>query len=137
MTDHKARPIEEALEAVKHRGSTYGDAFVNHARIAEFWRVILGKNNITPEQVALCMVAVKLSRLVETPGHYDSYVDICGYAGVANACAVTQAEHDESAAEIEAFLRQLDEEEIEERAERKAREKWEIDTGVPCDTEPN
>jgi hypothetical protein len=113
--------------------------------------VILGKHNITPEQVALCMVAVKLSRLVETPGHYDSYVDICGYAGVANACAVTQAEHAQSARERQAFLDELDEEDVEERARQKASEMvreykavegeraaqgMKIDTGVPCDTEP-
>ena len=154
MTDHKALPIEEALDAVKERGSTYGDAFVNHERIAAFWRVILEKPNIKPEQVAQCMVAVKLARLVETPGHYDSYVDICGYAGVANACAATQAEHDQSARDVQDFLDKLDEEEIEERAKEKAKELAHelirehraaedeaqfdtvVETGVPCDTEP-
>jgi hypothetical protein len=29
-------------------------------------------------------ILVKISRLVETPGHYDSLVDIAGYARVAN-----------------------------------------------------
>jgi hypothetical protein len=122
MIDHKAAPINEALDAVKDRGATYGDAFTNHARIAEIWRVILGKHNITPEQVAQCMIAVKLARLVQTPGHYDSYVDICGYAGVANACAVTQADHDETERDIKTLLGELDEEEIEERAREKASE---------------
>ena len=29
-------------------------------------------------------ILVKVSRIVETPGHYDSLVDIAGYARVAN-----------------------------------------------------
>jgi len=28
------------------------------------------------------MIAVKLSRLIETPDHEDSWIDICGYAAL-------------------------------------------------------
>jgi hypothetical protein len=28
------------------------------------------------------MIAVKLSRLIETPGHEDSWLDICGYSAL-------------------------------------------------------
>ena len=63
------------------RAIDYGDAYVNHKRIAELWTTILGKN-ITVEQVYTCMIAVKLSRLIETPDHEDSWVDICGYAAL-------------------------------------------------------
>ena len=63
------------------RAKDYGDAYLNHKRIAELWSTILNKD-ITVEQVYTCMIAVKLSRLIETPDHEDSWVDICGYAAL-------------------------------------------------------
>ena len=64
------------------RAKDYGDAYLNHKRIAELWSPILDKD-ITVEQVYACMIAVKLSRLIETPNHEDSWIDICGYAALA------------------------------------------------------
>jgi len=63
------------------RAKDYGDAYLNHKRIAELWSPILDKD-ITVEQVYACMIAVKLSRLIETPNHEDSWIDICGYAAL-------------------------------------------------------
>ena len=63
------------------RAKDYGDAYENHDRIAKMWSVLLGKE-ITVSQVYQCMVAVKLSRLIETPDHIDSAIDICGYAAL-------------------------------------------------------
>ena len=40
------------------------------------------QKDITVEQVYACMIAVKLSRLIETPDHEDSWIDICGYAAL-------------------------------------------------------
>ena len=36
-------------------------------------------SNVTPEQVVLCMTCLKVARLMETPKHEDSWVDIAGY----------------------------------------------------------
>ena len=47
-------------------------------RIASLWSVVLGQD-VTPEQVALCMTCLKVARLMETPAHEDSWVDIAGY----------------------------------------------------------
>ena len=58
-----------------------GDAYLNHKRIADLWAPILDKD-ITVEQVYACMIAVKISRLIETPDHEDSWIDICGYAAL-------------------------------------------------------
>jgi len=58
------------------RAKIYGDAKLNHERIAQFWSVIL-------EQVYQCMIAVKMSRLINSPKHLDSWVDIVGYAALA------------------------------------------------------
>jgi hypothetical protein len=45
------------------------------------WSVLLGKE-VTVRQVYQCMVAVKLCRLIETPDHEDSWIDICGYGAL-------------------------------------------------------
>ena len=63
------------------RAKQYGDAHENHARIAQMWSVLLDKP-VTIQQVYQCMVAVKLARLVVTPDHVDSWIDICGYGAL-------------------------------------------------------
>jgi len=77
---------EQILDKAKvlisgERAKDYGDAYLNHKRIAELWSPILDKD-ITVEQVYACIIAVKLSRLIETPDHEDSWIDICGYAAL-------------------------------------------------------
>ena len=63
------------------RAKDYGDAHENHERIAKMWSVLL-ERAVTVAQVYQCMIAVKLSRLIETPGHEDSWLDICGYSAL-------------------------------------------------------
>lgn len=70
---------EAAQLTNRTRKDVYAHPSINFDRIARLWSVILGCD-VTPEQHALCMIAVKISRLVETPGHRDSLVDIAGYA---------------------------------------------------------
>lgn len=73
--------LQEADEALNgSREDSYGCARVNLERTALMWSAILGVR-ITYEQVAQCMVAVKLSRICASPGHRDSWIDIAGYAG--------------------------------------------------------
>ena len=79
----RAEILEKAEEMINGpRAKDYGDAYKNHERIAKMWSVLLGKE-VTVAQVYQCMIAVKLSRLIETPDHEDSYVDICGYGALA------------------------------------------------------
>jgi hypothetical protein len=74
--------LDKAKELINgHRAKSYGDAYINHKRIAELWSVILEKEISVP-QVYQCMIAVKLSRLIETPDHEDSAIDICGYGAL-------------------------------------------------------
>ena len=68
------------------RNKNYGDPLVNHQRIANIWSVLLGIE-VTPSQVALCLVGVKLARLVETPDHLDSFVDGAAYFAIAGEIA--------------------------------------------------
>jgi hypothetical protein len=61
------------------RGERYGSPSENFTRIAHLWEPILGVE-VTPQQVGLAMIAVKLARLIETPDDEDGLVDLAGYA---------------------------------------------------------
>jgi len=75
--------LEEAARLTGiDRNKNYGDPYTNHKRIADIWSVIL-QQEITPSQVALCMVGVKLARLIETPDHTDSFIDGAAYMAIA------------------------------------------------------
>jgi hypothetical protein len=63
------------------RAKVYGSPKQNHDRIAAIWSVILDVE-VDAQQAALCMAAVKIARLIQTPDHLDSYVDLAGYAAV-------------------------------------------------------
>ena len=63
------------------RDEMYGDPRTNLQRIADLWSVILGVE-VDADEVILCMIAVKMSRLIKTPEHEDSWVDIAGYAAL-------------------------------------------------------
>lgn len=70
--------LEEAAAVVNERQTQYGTREENFGRIAEMWTAILDCP-VTPQQVALCMIALKVARLTFRHSH-DSLVDICGYA---------------------------------------------------------
>ena len=74
----------EACELVTGpRQQAYAHPAVNFARIAKGWEMILGVP-VTPEQVGLCMVIVKIAR--ELNGYKrDHYVDAVGYLLTADA----------------------------------------------------
>lgn len=62
------------------RQSVYGHPFNDFTKTGRLWAVVLGLPEVTPEQVALCLAMVKVSRLLNSPDHRDSLVDLCGYA---------------------------------------------------------
>tara|TARA_R100001510_G_scaffold14071_1_gene11227 strand:+ start:468 stop:890 length:423 start_codon:yes stop_codon:yes gene_type:complete len=67
------------------READYGDNLLNHRRIATMWNVILGKKLITPiepEEVAACMIGLKVARLSEDTKKKDSWVDVVGYGAL-------------------------------------------------------
>jgi len=64
------------------RARVYGDAYDMHARVAVGWSQILGAD-VKPHEVLLCMAWLKISRLVESPDHADSYVDAAAYVALA------------------------------------------------------
>lgn len=69
-----------------NRDACYGPPLLNHRRIASLWSVYL-ETDVTPSQVAICLALVKVARLVESPDHQDSYVDLAAYASIAGEIA--------------------------------------------------
>jgi len=70
--------LEEAKRIVHGvRGENYGHPLDDFTRTAQIWSAILNIE-VTPEQVALCMVGLKISREVNRPKR-DNIVDGAGY----------------------------------------------------------
>jgi hypothetical protein len=70
--------LEEAQRLVHgSRGEAYGHPYDDFGKTAKIWSAILGID-VTPAQVALCMVGVKISREVNKPKR-DNLVDGAGY----------------------------------------------------------
>lgn len=87
--------LEEAAAQVKDRRATYGSPAPNFRRIADFWNVYWRHRVpredddslfFDPIDVATMMRLVKEARLIETPDHRDSLVDIAGYADCQIEC---------------------------------------------------
>jgi len=77
------KPVDEtiAIEAINlvtgDRQKAYGHPSKNFEDTARLWSVILGIE-VTAQQVALCMVQVKLAREIFAPKR-DNLVDAMGY----------------------------------------------------------
>ncbi len=73
--------LKHVANVIAERSAQYGDAAGNMAAIAARWSATLG-HEITPAQVVLCLLDLKLARLAHDPAHEDSAVDVCGYAAL-------------------------------------------------------
>jgi hypothetical protein len=73
--------LKQAAAVVANRREAYGDPTASMSAIASRWSITLGRT-VTPSQVALCLIDLKLARLAHDPRHLDSMVDIAGYAAV-------------------------------------------------------
>jgi hypothetical protein len=73
--------LKHVANVIAERSTQYGDASGNMVDIATRWSVTLGRD-VTPAQVVLCLLDLKLVRLTHDPAHEDSVVDVCGYAAL-------------------------------------------------------
>lgn len=92
---------EEVLEGatlavMKQRNNTYGPPTQDFSRTAGILRslgfaVVDAAGEVAPieaHHVAMIQAAVKLSRLMWSPDHRDSWVDLAGYAACGFECAM-------------------------------------------------
>lgn len=90
--DRKGKQLlDEAKQVIDARGDHYGPPLENWTRISALWTAYLSHKlkdgeSITPLDHGLMMDLVKTARLIETPNHWDSYLDKCGYAAASVEC---------------------------------------------------
>lgn len=93
--------IERARDlTMGDRNKAYGEPYPNHAQIADFWQAYFRTRvehsefrirDIDAEDVALCMVLLKVARAAQRsrapdPLNEDTFVDMIAYAGIAGEC---------------------------------------------------
>lgn len=91
---HRQDIFDAAMDAVKDRGTDYGSPLENFNRIANLWEAYTGQV-FTAQDVGIMMMLVKVSRLMENPKHFDSWVDIAGYSAI-TAEAIIDGDNNES-----------------------------------------
>lgn len=73
--------LDRAAQVLDARAETYGPAAASFTAVAARWSLTLGRT-ITPAEVVLCMIDLKMVRLAHDPHHRDSLVDVIGYAAL-------------------------------------------------------
>jgi hypothetical protein len=85
--EHKSL-LQKAHEVIYgDRENTYGNPSKNLQQIAAYWSIHLsgttGENIVlTPDDVCEMMILLKVARLGNDPTHFDSMLDIAGYAAL-------------------------------------------------------
>lgn len=83
VTAWNPKPPETILEEAQrlvygNRQADYGHPIEDFTRTGKMWGAILGTADVSPDRVALCMVALKVSRECHRPKR-DNIVDGAGY----------------------------------------------------------
>ncbi len=71
--------LQHAASIVTRRRREYGEPAELFQHVARRWSLTLGRE-VSAAQVVLCLLDLKLARLVRDPAHHDSIVDVAGYA---------------------------------------------------------
>ena len=71
--------LDRASAVVGHRRGTHGAPDSVFERVATRWSQVLG-TTVTPAQVVICLLDLKIARLAHDPTHCDSLVDMIGYS---------------------------------------------------------
>ena len=95
MTNTQPERVKILTEAsgliTGQRQQDYGTPEVNFQRMADYANIHFAYNlanniPISPRQTAEYMILLKMARTINSPTR-DSYVDICGYAGISGELA--------------------------------------------------
>lgn len=77
--------LNKAAELVGgERGLDHGNMYTQFDDTAALWSTYLG-HKVTAEQVAVCMVLLKISRTKNGAKRADHYLDMAGYSAIAGA----------------------------------------------------
>lgn len=76
----------------KDRQKTHGQAEDNFSNISRLWSAYLN-HPITPQDVAILMVLLKVVRFKGNPSYVDNAIDMCGYSALAGEIG-QQLKHD-------------------------------------------
>jgi hypothetical protein len=71
--------LGHAADLVNRRRRDYGEPVDLFECVAVRWSQVLG-TKVTPAQVLVCLVDLKVARLTHDPRHFDSITDVAGYA---------------------------------------------------------
>ena len=85
--------FDNVIKTIHARGVSYGHPITNHKRSAELWSAYLGYP-IQPNEVAICMALVKISRQAEDVSKLDNYEDCIAYLAIAKS--ITDAMQDDT-----------------------------------------
>lgn len=85
----------EVLDTAKklisgERAKAYRDAREGFRKIGKLWEQVLGVP-VTADQVALCMIQIKIARATQDTSLVDNWVDIAGYAALGAEIATGSA----------------------------------------------
>ena len=87
---------KDILETALHltygdRNKTHGDPYQQHLMISKLWSVYLG-HNISPDEVAIMMTLLKISRTKAGHLNTDDYIDAAAYIAIASECKTTPSQ---------------------------------------------
>ena len=74
--------VANVSDVVRQRGWVYGHPADDFRRVSQIEQVLMECQDPELRHVLL-MIAVKMARLVQTPEHRDSWIDIAGYVTTA------------------------------------------------------
>ena len=81
------KQVEKCI--LNDRQNTYGTPEDNFQTIANFWNEYLGIKDdffkLSPKDVAIMMMLLKVARMKSSPNHVDNYVDAAGYSIIAGS----------------------------------------------------
>ncbi len=78
--------LAHAASIVTRRRREYGEPAALFEQVAKRWSLTLG-TRVSPAQVVLCLLDLKLARLAHDPAHLDSQLDLAGYGAVLHEVA--------------------------------------------------
>lgn len=79
---HHLDALDAARATLKERSESYGEVIPSFVRAANIASSITGRR-VSPFEISVVMMAVKLSRLAADHKHCDSYVDLINYTAFA------------------------------------------------------